>query len=46
MESTEIETWEAHTQPNTKMILIETPSNPGLLLIDLKKAGEIAKSII
>lgn len=43
MESTEIETWEAHIQPNTKMILIETPSNPGLLLIDLKKAGEIAK---
>jgi O-succinylhomoserine sulfhydrylase len=43
VEPTEIETWEAHIQPNTKMILIETPSNPGLVLIDLKKAGEIAK---
>jgi len=43
VEPTEIETWEAHIQPNTKMILIETPSNPGLVLIDLKRAGEIAK---
>lgn len=43
VEPTEIETWEAHIQPNTKMILIETPSNPGLTLIDLKRAGEIAK---
>jgi O-succinylhomoserine sulfhydrylase len=43
VEPTEIETWEAHIQPNTKMIVIETPSNPGLVLIDLKRAGEIAK---
>jgi O-succinylhomoserine sulfhydrylase len=43
VEPTEIETWEAHIQPNTKMILIETPSNPGLVLIDLKRAGEVAK---
>lgn len=43
VEPTEIDTWEAHIQPNTKMIVIETPSNPGLVLIDLKRAGEIAK---
>lgn len=43
VEPTEIETWEAHIQPNTKMIVMETPSNPGLTLIDLKRAGEIAK---
>ncbi len=43
VEPTEIETWEKYIQPNTKMIVIETPSNPGLALIDLKKAGEIAK---
>ena len=43
VEPTEIDTWEAHIQPNTKMIVIETPSNPGLALIDLRKAGEIAK---
>ncbi|MFM2268460.1 MAG: hypothetical protein RL757_1901 [Bacteroidota bacterium] len=30
------ETWEAAIQPNTKMILLETPSNPGLDLVDLE----------
>ncbi|MCB9034479.1 MAG: aminotransferase class I/II-fold pyridoxal phosphate-dependent enzyme [Chitinophagales bacterium] len=29
-------TWEAQIQPNTKMIFAETPSNPGLVLIDLE----------
>src|SRR5215467_10455004 len=29
------ETWEAAIQPNTKMIYIETPTNPGLEIIDL-----------
>ncbi len=29
------ETWESKIQPNTKMIFAETPSNPGLVLIDL-----------
>lgn len=43
VEPTEIDQWEKHIQPNTKMILMETPSNPGLTLIDLKRAGEIAK---
>lgn len=31
-------------QPNTKMLWIETPSNPMLKLIDLEKMVEIAKS--
>lgn len=35
------ETWESLIQPNTKMILIETPSNPGLDLIDLAWLGEL-----
>jgi len=30
------ETWEAQIKPNTKMIFAETPSNPGLVLIDLE----------
>jgi O-succinylhomoserine sulfhydrylase len=30
------ETWESLIQPNTKMIFAETPSNPGLVLIDLE----------
>lgn len=30
------ETWESLIQPNTKMLFAETPSNPGLVLIDLE----------
>lgn len=37
------ETWEGLIQKNTKMIFIETPSNPGLDIIDLKWLGELAE---
>lgn len=37
------EEWEALIQPNTKMILVETPSNPGLDLIDLEWLGNLKK---
>lgn len=37
------EEWEALIQPNTKMILVETPSNPGLDLIDLEWLGNFKK---
>ena len=30
-------------QPNTKLIIVETPSNPGLDLIDLEKLGKLCK---
>ena len=36
------ETWEAMIKPNTKMIFIETPSNPNLDLIDLEWIGNLA----
>jgi O-succinylhomoserine sulfhydrylase len=36
-------TWEAAIQPNTKMIFLETPTNPGLDVIDLAAAGELAR---
>jgi O-succinylhomoserine sulfhydrylase len=36
------EEWEALIQPNTKMIFIETPSNPSLDIIDLKWLGDLA----
>jgi O-succinylhomoserine sulfhydrylase len=36
------ETWEALIQKNTKMIFVETPSNPGLDLVDLAWLGKIA----
>lgn len=37
------ETWENLIQPNTKMILVETPSNPGLDLIDLSFLGSLSE---
>ncbi|MEX1122332.1 MAG: aminotransferase class I/II-fold pyridoxal phosphate-dependent enzyme, partial [Balneolales bacterium] len=37
------EGWEKLIQPNTKMIFVETPSNPGLDLIDLEWVGNLAK---
>lgn len=36
------ETWEALIKPNTKMIFVETPSNPSLDLIDLEWLGKLA----
>ncbi len=36
------ETWEAMIQPNTKMIFVETPSNPALDIIDLEWLGKLA----
>ncbi|MCM8538535.1 MAG: aminotransferase class I/II-fold pyridoxal phosphate-dependent enzyme [Lentisphaeraceae bacterium] len=35
--------WEAAIQENTKMIFVETPSNPALDLIDLEWLGKLAK---
>lgn len=37
------ETWEAAIQPNTKMLFLETPTNPGLDIIDLEFAGKLSK---
>ena len=37
------EEWEAAIKPNTKMIYLETPTNPGLDIIDLAFAGKLAK---
>lgn len=36
------ETWEELIRPNTKMIFVETPSNPSLDLIDLEWLGKLA----
>lgn len=38
-----IDTWEAAIQENTKMLFIETPSNPALDLVDLEWAANLAK---
>jgi O-succinylhomoserine sulfhydrylase len=37
------ETWEGLIQKNTKLIMVETPSNPALDLIDLEWLGKLAK---
>jgi O-succinylhomoserine sulfhydrylase len=37
------EDWEKNITDNTKMIFVETPSNPGLELIDLEFIGGISK---
>lgn len=39
---TEPEIWESKIQPNTKMIFVETPSNPALDMIDLEWLGKLA----
>ena len=35
--------WEAAVLPNSKMIYLETPSNPGLELVDLAMIGRLCK---
>jgi O-succinylhomoserine sulfhydrylase len=35
--------WEAAVQPNTKMVYLETPTNPQLEVIDLEWAGQFSK---
>ncbi len=39
----DFEQWESKIKPNTKMLFLETPSNPGLVIIDLKKAADLCK---
>ncbi len=41
--SASAEEWEAAVQPNTKMVYLETPSNPGLDLVDLEMIGNLCK---
>ncbi|MCF0042767.1 trans-sulfuration enzyme family protein [Dyadobacter fanqingshengii] len=35
--------WEAAVKPNSKMVYLETPSNPGLDLVDLAMVGRLCK---
>lgn len=38
------ETWESHLNPNIKMVYVETPTNPGVDLIDLEWLGAFCKT--
>ncbi|MEX0883156.1 MAG: aminotransferase class I/II-fold pyridoxal phosphate-dependent enzyme [Cyclobacteriaceae bacterium] len=40
----DIADWEKLIQPNTKMIFIETPSNPGLEILDLEFVANLANA--
>lgn len=44
VDGTKPETWSAALTPKTKMFFLETPSNPGLEIIDLQQAGDFAKT--
>lgn len=39
----DISVWEKSITKNTKILYLETPTNPGLDIIDLKAAGDLAK---
>lgn len=41
---TEPGSWSASLTPSTKLVLVETPSNPGLELVDLEKLSAFCKS--
>lgn len=38
-----MDVWEKNIRPNTRMIYVETPTNPGLEIVDIKALAEIAK---
>lgn len=35
--------WKESLRPNTRILLLETPSNPGLMLVDLEAAGQFTR---
>jgi O-succinylhomoserine sulfhydrylase len=40
---TDPESWPGLFRPNTKLVFVETPSNPGLDLVDLEWLGELSR---
>ena len=38
-----IEVWERSLRPETKLVFVETPSNPGLELVDLESLGTLCR---
>lgn len=43
IDGTDPASWEAAIRPNTKMFFLETPTNPGLDIIDLEAASSLAR---
>ena len=44
IDASNFENWEHAIKPNTKIVYIETPSNPGLEIIDISKLAYLCKS--
>ena len=44
VDPTDVASWESAVKPNTQMLVMETPSNPGLAMIDMEQAGKFAKA--
>lgn len=42
---TDLAAWEAAIRPNTKVLFLESPTNPALDVIDIKAVAELAKRI-
>jgi len=42
IDGTDLAAWEAAIRPNTKLLFLETPSNPTLELIDIRAIAELA----
>ena len=42
--ATDVASWEKAVQPNTKLVYIETPSNPALTILDIEVLGQLCKS--
>jgi len=43
VDASDIDSWKAAIRPNTKMIYLETPTNPALEIIDIEKVSRLAK---
>jgi O-succinylhomoserine sulfhydrylase len=43
VDAADISSWEAQVKPNTKMIYVETPTNPALEIIDIEAISKLAK---
>lgn len=45
IDGSKLENWQAAVKPNTKVLFLESPSNPTLEVIDIEKIADIANSV-
>jgi O-succinylhomoserine sulfhydrylase len=44
VDPTDIDSWKSFIRPETKLVYLETPSNPGLEIIDLQRVVDVCKN--